>query len=87
MDTSVGGYCLKRNPISFFWLTELPFPSVVDSSSTCSRLMSTLVVDGPLQLFVHSFEWLVSSKAVFGGGVSPSCVGKRKWILRWEGVA
>ena len=52
------------------WLMELLFLSVVNSSSTCSRLISTSVVDGPLQLFVHSFEWLVSSKAVFGGGGS-----------------
>ena len=34
------------------WSKELTFPSVVDSSSTGSRLMSTSVVDGPLQLFV-----------------------------------
>ena len=36
------------------WSTKLSFPSVVDSSSTGSRLMSTSSVDGPLQLFVHS---------------------------------
>ena len=51
------------------WLMELSFPSVVESSSTGSRLMSTSTVDGPLQLFVRSSEWSVSSKAVFGGGV------------------
>ena len=48
------------------WLTELSFPSIVDSSSTCSRLMSTSAINGPLQLFVHSSEWSVSSKALFG---------------------
>ena len=36
-----------------FWSMELAFPSVVYSSSTCSRLMSTSTIDGPLQLFVH----------------------------------
>ena len=52
-----------------FWSTELPFSPVVESSSTCSRLMSTSAVDGPLQLFSHSSEWSVFSKAIFGGGV------------------
>ena len=69
-----------------FWSTELPFLYVVNSSSTCSRLMSTSVVDGPLQLFVHSSECYVSSEAVFGGGGAPSCVGKSKWMLRREGA-
>ena len=50
------------------WLMELPFPSVVYSSSTGSRLMSTSAVDGPLQLFVHSSKCYVSSKAIFGEG-------------------
>ena len=69
------------------WSMELPFPLVVDSSSTGSLLMSTSVFDGPLQLFVHNSECSISSKAVFGGGGAPSCVGKSKWILQWEGAA
>ena len=69
------------------WLTKLSFPSVVNSSSIDNRLMSTSSVDGLLQLFVHSFECCVSSKAVFGEGGAPSCVGKSKWILRLEGTA
>ena len=69
-----------------FWLTELAFSSVVYSSSMCSRLMSNYDVNGPLQLFVHRSDCLISSKAVFGGGGTPSCVGKSKWILRWEGA-
>ena len=69
------------------WSMKLPLLSVVDSSSTGSRLMSTSTVDGPLQLFVHSYEYSVSSKAVFGGEGAPSCVDKSKWILRWEGTA
>ena len=69
------------------WSKQLSFPPVVDSSSTCSRLMSTSAVDGPLQLFVHSSECSISSKAVFGGGGAPSCVSKSKWILRREGAA
>ena len=68
------------------WLMKLSFPSIVDSSSTGNLLMSTSTIDGPLQLFVHNYEWSVSSKAVFGGG-APSCVGKSKWILQWEGAA
>ena len=61
------------------WSTELAFPSIVNSSSTCSRLMSTSAVDGPLQLFIHSSRCSVSSKAVFyGEGGAPSCVGKSK---------
>ena len=66
------------------WSTKLPFPSVVDSSLTGSRLMSTSAVDGPLQLFVCGFHCSISSKAVFGEGGAPSCVGKSKWILRRE---
>ena len=69
------------------WSTELVFMSVVDSSSTGSRLMLTSTVDGPLQLFGHSFECSISSKAVFGKGGTPSCVVKRKWILWLEGAA
>ena len=69
------------------WSTELLFSSVFDSSLTCSRLMSTSAIDGSLQLFVCSKECSISSKAVFGGGGAPSCVGKSKWILRWEGAA
>ena len=50
------------------WSMELSFPLVVDSSSTCSQLMSTSIVDGPLQLFACSSDWYVSSKVVIGGG-------------------
>ena len=70
-----------------FWSMKLAFPSVVDSSSTCSRLMSTSAIDGPLQLFVHISYCLIYSKAIFGMGGAPSCVGKSKWILRREGAA
>ena len=69
------------------WSTKLLFLSVVDSSSTNSRLMSNSSIDGPLQLFVHNSECFVSSKAVFGRGDAPSCVGKSKWILQLEGTA
>ena len=51
-----------------FWSIELAFPSIVDSSSTCSCLMSNSTVDDPLQLFVHRSDCLISSKAIFGGG-------------------
>ena len=51
-----------------FWSMDLELPSVVESSSTCSRLMSTSVVDIPLQLFVRRSDCLISSKAVLGGG-------------------
>ena len=57
-----------------FWSTKLVFPSVVNSLSMCSCLMSTSIVDGPLQLFVHSSECSISSKAIFGrGGCSFMC--------------
>ena len=69
-----------------FWSTELELPSVVKSSSTCSRLMSTSAIDGPLQLGVHRSACLISSKAVFGRRGTPSCVGKSKWILQREGA-
>ena len=36
-----------------FWSTDLELPSVVKLSSTCSRLMLTSIVDGPLQLGVR----------------------------------
>ena len=52
-----------------FWLTELVPPSVVIYSSMYSGLLWIYTVDGPLQLFVHSSESSVSSKAVFGRGV------------------
>ena len=56
------------------WSTKLAFSSVVESSSTCSRLMLTSAVDGPLQLFVCSFDCLIYSKVVFGrGGCSFMC--------------
>ena len=67
-----------------FWSTKLLFSSVVKSSSTCSRLMSTSTVDGPLQLFVCSSDCSISSKVVFGRGEPPSCVSKCKWILQRE---
>ena len=66
---------------------ELAFLLVVNSSSTCIRVMSTSAIDGPLQLFGRSSKCSVSSKAVCGGGGTPSCVGKSKWILRREGAA
>ena len=69
------------------WSTKISFLSVVDSSSTSSRLVSIYSVHIPLQLFVHSSECSVSSKAIFGRGGAPSCVGKSKWILRLEGTA
>ena len=69
------------------WSMKLLFPSVVDSLLTCSRLMLTSTVDGPLQLFFHSSKCCVSSKAVFGRGAASSCVGKSKWILWLEDVA
>ena len=67
---------------------ELSFPSVVFlvSSSTSSRLVLTSSVDVQLQLFVHSSKFSVSTKAVFGRGGAPSCVGKSKWILQLEGT-
>ena len=51
-----------------FWSTDLEFPSVVESSLTCSWLMSTSAVDGPLQLGVRRSACSISSKDVFGGG-------------------
>ena len=65
---------------------ELELPSVVESSSTCSRLMSTTAVNGPLQLCVRRSACSISSKFVLGRGGAPSCVGKSKWILRREGA-
>ena len=38
------------------WSMKLLFLSIIDSSSTCSQLMSTSTVDGPLQLFAHISE-------------------------------
>ena len=71
---------------SEFWSTDLELPSVVESSSTCNQLMSTSTVDGPLQLCVRRSACSISSKAVLGGGGTPSCVGKSKWILQREGA-
>ena len=84
-----GGGCEGGGVIGVFfsaelWSTEIAFPLVVDSSSTCSWLMSTSAIDGPLQLFVHNSECSISSKVVSSGGSAPSCVGKSKWILRRE---
>ena len=57
-----------------FWSTELELPSVIESSSTCSWLMSTSAVDGPLQLCVRRSNCSISSKAVLGeGGCSFMC--------------
>ena len=70
-----------------FWSTELALPLVIESSSTCSRLMSTSAIDGPQQLFVHRSDCSISSKDVFGEGGAPSCVDKSKWILRREASA
>ena len=63
-----------------FWSTKLMFSLLFESSSTSA-------VDGPLQLFVHSSECSIYSKAVSGRGSDPSCVGKSKWILRREDAA
>ena len=63
-----GGVIDVVEPIEF-WSTDLELPSVIESSSTCSRLMSTSAVDGPLQLCVCRSAGLISSKAVLGGGV------------------
>ena len=67
-----------------FWSTELVLPSVIESLSTCSQLISTSAVDGPLQLCVRRSDCVISSKSVLGGGGAPSCVSKSKWILRRE---
>ena len=68
-----GGFIDVLVPVEF-WSTKLVFPSVVDSSSTCSHLMSNSTVDGRLQLFVRRSDCLIYSKAVFGkGGCSLMC--------------
>ena len=57
---------------------ELSFLSIVlvfVSSLTSSRSGSTSPVDVQLQLFFCSSKFSVSSKAVFGRGDAPSCVG------------
>ena len=57
---------------------ELSFSSVVlfvVSSLTSSQFGSTSPVDVQLQLFVCNSKILVSSKAVFGRGGAPLCVG------------
>ena len=51
-----------------FWSTDLELLLVIESSSTCSQLMSTFAVDGPLQLCVRRSNCLISSKAVLGRG-------------------
>ena len=69
--------------------TELSFSLVVlvaIYSLTSSRSGSTSPVDVQLQLFVYNSKFSVSSKAVFGRGGAPSCVGRSKWILRKEGA-
>ena len=81
-----GGVIDVVEPVEF-WSADLELPLVVESSSTCSRLMLTSAVDGPLQLCVHRSTCSISSKVVLGGGGAPSCVGKSKWILRREGAA
>ena len=70
-----------------FWSMELVLPLLVDLSSTYSGLLWISIVDGPLEFFVRRSDSLISSKVVCGGGGAPSCVSKRKWILRREGVA
>ena len=58
--------------------TKLSFSSVVlfvISSPTSSRSRSTSRVDVQLQLLVCMFDFSVFSKAVFGRGGAPSCVG------------
>ena len=70
-----------------FWSMDLELPLVIDLSSTCSQLMSTSDVDGPLQLCVRRSACSISSRVVFGRGGAPSCVGKSKWILWREGAA
>ena len=69
-----------------FWSTKLVLLSVI-VSLTCSHLMSTSTVDGPLQLCVHRLACSISSRVVLGWEGTPSCVGKSKWILRREGAA
>ena len=81
-----GGVIDVVEPVEFL-STDLELLSVVESSLTCNWLMSTSAVDGPLQLCVCRFACSISSKAVIGGGVAPSCVGRSKWILRREGAA
>ena len=58
--------------------TELSFSLVVFvvvSSLNNSRSVLTSSVDVQLQLFVCRSEFFVFSKAVFGRGGAPSCVG------------
>ena len=58
--------------------TKLSFPSVVlfvISSPTSSQLGSASPIDVQLQLFVCRSEFSVFSKAIFGRGGAPSCVG------------
>ena len=62
-----GGVIDVVGPVEF-WSTDLELPSVVESSSTCSQLMSTSAVDGPLQLCVRRSVCSISSKAVLSGG-------------------
>ena len=63
-----------------FWSTKLVPPSVVDFASY-SGLLWICIVDGPLELCVLRSDSWISSKAICGRGVAPSCVGKSKWIL------
>ena len=68
-----GGVIDVVEPVEF-WSTDLELPSVVESSSTCSRLMLTSAVDGTLQLCVHRYACSIYFKAVLGGaGCSFMC--------------
>ena len=58
--------------------TELSFLLVVlfvVSSPTSSQSGSTSPIDVQLQLFVYRSDFYVFTKAIFGSGVSPLCVG------------
>ena len=71
-----------------FWSTELMLSSVVNSLVLYRGLLWMCTVDVPLSLSlcVHRSSSLSSSRVVCGRGGAPSCVGRRKWILRKEGV-
>ena len=71
-----GMFCLSL--YAELLLTEIFFPSVIlfiVSSPTSSWFLSNSPVDVQLQLFVCRSDVSVFSKAVFGRGGAPSCVG------------
>ena len=83
-----GMFCLSH--YAELLSTKLSFPSVilfVVSSLASSWFGSTSPVDVQLHWFVCRSECSVFSKAVFGRGGAPSCVGYSKWILRLEAYA